>query len=192
MACGANPNPHPSIRRNLALFIIAPTRFFFIHKMPPKKGSKRPAAGASVAVASTNPKLSAETEEINAKLSAVDLLVAEMRSQLEGLMEPCMEEMRKEVAFFLMRLPSRVKSMKMSDFLRECGGDVQLLLEKERRAGKCVSWRVFFSCKSALEVPRRTQSFGVDPQPPPSHNPHSLPPFLLSPPPALQVGTHGC
>jgi hypothetical protein len=44
--------------------------------------------------------------------------------------------MRKEVGFFLMRLPSRVKAMKMSDFLRECGGDVQLLLEKERRAGK--------------------------------------------------------
>lgn len=111
--------------------------------MPPKKGAKRPAAGVVVPAPSANPKLSAETEEINAKLSAVDLLVAEMRSQLEGLMEPCMEEMRKEVAFFLMRLPSRVKSMKMSDFLRECGGDVQLLLEKERRAGKCVSWRAF-------------------------------------------------
>ena len=120
-------------------------------KMPPKKGSKRPAGGASVAVASTNPKLSAETEEINAKLSAVDLLVAEMRSQLEGLMEPCMEEMRKEVAFFLMRLPSRVKGMKMGDFLRECGGDVQVLLDKERKAGKCVA--VVFCCRGGGPQP---------------------------------------
>ena len=100
--------------------------------MPPKKGPKRP-AGGGVAT-----KLSAEAEEINAKLAAVDLLVAEMRSQLEAVMEPCLEDIRKEVAFFLMRLPSRVKSMKMSDFLRECGGDVQVLLEKERKAGKCV------------------------------------------------------
>lgn len=51
-------------------------------------------------------------------------------------MEPAIEEMRKEVGFLLMRLPTRVKAMRMSDFLRECGGDVALLAEKERRAGK--------------------------------------------------------
>jgi hypothetical protein len=61
-----------------------------------------------------------------------------MRSQLNAVMEPAIEEMRREVAFVLMRLPSRVKNMRMSDFLRECGGDVGLLVEKERKAGKCV------------------------------------------------------
>ena len=59
-----------------------------------------------------------------------------MRSQLNAVMEPAIEEMRREVAFVLMRLPSRVKNMRMSAFLRECGGDVSLLVEKERRAGK--------------------------------------------------------
>ena len=121
--------------------------------MPPKKAKKGGASSSSSdaaapaaapATAAPAPARSAEAIEIDAKLQAVDLLVAEMRSQLEAAMEPCMEEMRKEVAFFLMRLPSRVKSMKMSDFLREWGGDVQLLLEKERRAGKCVSWRALF------------------------------------------------
>jgi hypothetical protein len=116
--------------------------FYLFIKMPPRKGAKRPAGGGVGAV----PKLTAEAEEINSKLSAVDLLVAEMRSQLEAVMEPCLEDMRKEVAFFLMRLPSRVKNMRMSDFLRECGGDVQLLLEKERKAGKCV----FFSVCATL------------------------------------------
>ena len=94
--------------------------------MPPKKR----AAGV---------KVSAEDAEIDAKLAAIDLLVQEMRSQLEEAMEPAREEMRKEVALFLMRLPTRVKSMRMGDFLRECGGDVALLLDKERKATKCVS-----------------------------------------------------
>ena len=116
--------------------------------MPPKKrGAKAGAAGeAAPAAASASAGggggagscRSGEASEIDAKLHAVDLLVSEMRSQLESAMEPCMEAMRKEVAFFLMRLPSRVKSMRMGDFLRECGGDVQVLLDKERKAGKCV------------------------------------------------------
>ena len=93
--------------------------------MPPK-GKKRPAPV----------RVSADDAEIDAKLSAVDLLVSEMRSQLEAAMEPAIEEMRREVNFFLMRLPSRVKGMRMSDFMRECGGDVALLAEKERKAGK--------------------------------------------------------
>lgn len=97
--------------------------------MPPKKR-----AGAAA-------KVSAEDAEIDAKLATVDLLVQEMRSQLEAAMEPAREEMRKEVALFLMRLPSRVKGMRMGDFLRECGGDVALLLEKERKAVKCVRGR---------------------------------------------------
>jgi len=119
--------------------------------MPPKAGRKRPAAKGGAQ--------SADAAEIDAKLAAVDLLgargvgaraaavppphpapsppaVAEMRSQLEASMEPAIEEMRKEVGFLLMRLPTRVKAMRMSDFLRECGGDVALLAEKERRAGK--------------------------------------------------------
>lgn len=115
--------------------------------MPPKKRGAKAAAGAAEAGASASgPSASAsaahsgvrsaESIEIDSKLQAVDLLVAEMRSQLESAMEPCMEEMRKEVAFFLMRLPSRVKGMRMADFLRECGGDVQVLLDKERKAGK--------------------------------------------------------
>ena len=124
--------------------------------MPPKAGRKRPAAKGGAQ--------SADAAEIDAKLAAVDLLgarppraarrrravprrtrspppppraaVAEMRSQLEASMEPAIEEMRKEVGFLLMRLPTRVKAMRMSNFLRECGGDVALLAEKERRAGK--------------------------------------------------------
>lgn len=64
--------------------------------------------------------------------------VSEMRSQLNAAMEPAIEEIRREVAFVLMRLPSRVKNMRMTDFLRECGGDVALLAEKERKAGKYV------------------------------------------------------
>ena len=56
-----------------------------------------------------------------------------MRSQLNAVMEPAIEDMRREVAFVLMRLPSRVKSMRMSDFLRECGGDVALLADVTRR-----------------------------------------------------------
>jgi len=112
--------------------------------MPPAKGRKRPA-----------PK--ADTAEVDSKLAAVDLLgaararaacarapfsrpppspVSEMRSQLNAVMEPAIEDMRREVAFVLMRLPARVKAMRMSDFLRECGGDVALLAERERRAGK--------------------------------------------------------
>jgi hypothetical protein len=119
--------------------------------MPPKKRGAKAAAGAAEAGASASGPSAggsassssghsgvrtAESIEIDSKLLAVDLLVAEMRSQLESAMEPCMEEMRKEVAFFLMRLPSRVKGMRMADFLRECGGDVQVLLDKERKAGK--------------------------------------------------------
>ena len=69
--------------------------------MPPKKAAKRPASK------------DAFTVEVDSKLAAVDLLVAEMRSQLEAAMEPCLDEMRKEVGFFLMRLPSRVKGMRI-------------------------------------------------------------------------------
>ena len=129
--------------------------------MPPKKrGAKAGAAGEGVPAAASasaggggggGSSRSGEASEIDAKLHAVDLLVSEMRSQLESAMEPCMEAMRKEVAFFLMRLPSRVKSMRMGDFLRECGGDVQVLLDKERKAGKCVA--VVFCCSGGGRNP---------------------------------------
>jgi hypothetical protein len=62
-------------------------------------------------------------------LSAVD----SVRKDIESIFEPAVEEMRREVASMLIRLSSRVKGMKMADFLKECGGDVQALIAKDKR-----------------------------------------------------------
>lgn len=50
--------------------------------------------------------------------------------------EPAIEEMRREVASMLIRLSNRVKNMRMEDFLRESGGDVETLIAKEKRQQK--------------------------------------------------------
>ncbi len=52
------------------------------------------------------------------------------------MFEPAVEDTRREVSSMLLRLSSRVKGMRMADFLRECGGDVDALLARDRRAQK--------------------------------------------------------
>jgi hypothetical protein len=59
-----------------------------------------------------------------------------VRKDIEAVFEPAMEETRREVSSMLIRLSSRVKNMKMADFLRECGGDVDALIAKEKRQQK--------------------------------------------------------
>jgi hypothetical protein len=62
--------------------------------------------------------------------------VDSVQKDMEAVFEPAVEEMRREVSSMLLRLSSRVKGMRMADFLRECGGDVQALLAKDRRQQK--------------------------------------------------------
>ncbi len=59
--------------------------------------------------------------------------VDSIRKDVESVFEPAVEERRREVASMLTRLSSRVKGMRMADFLRECGGDVQALVNREKR-----------------------------------------------------------
>lgn len=78
-------------------------------------------------------------EYIDAAAYSYDILcvvVDQMKLELEEIMEPIISEMKKEVTSLLLRLPPRVKAMRMSDFLQECGGDVSLLLEKERKMAR--------------------------------------------------------
>ena len=78
----------------------------------------------------------AEDAEVNERLVAIDIWVDTARRELEQVFEPAVLEMRRVVAHLLNRLSSRVKAMRMQDFLRECAGDVQALLEKDRRQQK--------------------------------------------------------
>ena len=74
---------------------------------------------------------------MNEKLLQIDIWVDAARRELEAVIEAPLDEARREVALLLNRLPSRVKAMRMEDFLRESGGgDAQTLIAKDRRQQK--------------------------------------------------------
>lgn len=75
--------------------------------------------------------------------------VDHVRKELESTMEPAITEMRREIQSMLNRLGSKVKNMKMADFLRECGGDVQGFIEKDKRQAKCVR-RPHIRCSNVM------------------------------------------
>ncbi len=68
------------------------------------------------------------------------------------MFEPTLEDMRRDVASMLARLSSRVKNMPMADFLKECGGDVQALIAKDKRQTKFVWCRGPNGCRAALAL----------------------------------------
>jgi hypothetical protein len=70
-------------------------------------------------------------------LLKIDLWVDTVRRDIESLLEPAVLEIKREVQMLLNRLSTRVKTMRMQDFLKETsGGDVQSILAKDRRMQK--------------------------------------------------------
>jgi len=94
-------------------------------------------ASASAGAGAAAPSWRAEEAEVNEKLLQIDIWVDAARRELEAVIEAPLDEARREVAQLLLRLPSRVKAMRMEDFLRESGGgDAQALMAKDRRQQK--------------------------------------------------------
>jgi len=102
------------------------------------------AASSGAAAASSSTSTSdwrAEEAEVSERLLQIDIWVDAARKQLEAVIEAPLDEARRDVSFMLNRLPSRVKAMRMEDFLRESGGsgDVQALYAKDRKQQKRVA-----------------------------------------------------
>lgn len=46
--------------------------------------------------------------------------------------------MRRIVETAILRLPSKIKGMRMREFMTDYGGDAALVLEKDRKQSRCV------------------------------------------------------
>lgn len=60
-----------------------------------------------------------------------------MRASLEKNVEATISEMRRIVETAILRLPSKIKSMRMDKFMTEYGGDAALVLEQDRKQSRC-------------------------------------------------------
>lgn len=112
--------------------------------MPPSKKRKGGEAADSK-------KETAPTENEESELLKIDLWVDTIRRDIESLLEPSVLEIKREVQMLLNRLSTRVKTMRMQDFLKDTsGGDVQSILAKDRRLQKLARTTARHTTTSAI------------------------------------------
>jgi len=111
--------------------------------MPPSKKRKGGEADSK--------KETAPTENEESELLKIDLWVDTIRRDIESLLEPSVLEIKREVQMLLNRLSTRVKTMRMQDFLKDTsGGDVQSILAKDRRLQKLARTTARHTTTSAI------------------------------------------
>lgn len=111
--------------------------------MPPSKKRKGGEADSK--------KETAPTENEESELLKIDLWVDTVRRDIESLLEPSVLEIKREVQMLLNRLSTRVKTMRMQDFLKDTsGGDVQSILAKDRRLQKLARTTARHTTTSAI------------------------------------------
>lgn len=62
-----------------------------------------------------------------------------MRSEIESVLDSTLSEMRRVIEAAVLRLPARIRGMTMQQFISEYGGDVQVVLETDKKMSRCVS-----------------------------------------------------
>jgi hypothetical protein len=126
--------------------------------MPPSK--KRKGGGgevdlknensAQVSTATSSSQINNATNE-ESELLKIDLWVDTVRRDIESLLEPAVLEIKREVQMLLNRLSTRVKTMRMQDFLKDTsGGDVQSIIAKDRRMQKLARTTARHTTTSAI------------------------------------------
>lgn len=65
-------------------------------------------------------------------LRAVDAL----KEQIEGIITAPLDEMRRLISRHIMMMPKKIADMRMSDFLREGGGSLSAVLDKQKKDAK--------------------------------------------------------
>jgi len=127
--------------------------------MPPSKKRKggggevdlknENSAQVSTATSSSSQINNATNEE--SELLKIDLWVDTVRRDIESLLEPAVLEIKREVQMLLNRLSTRVKTMRMQDFLKDTsGGDVQSIIAKDRRMQKLARTTARHTTTSAI------------------------------------------
>ena len=59
-----------------------------------------------------------------------------MKSALENGVEVTISEMKRIVETAILLLPSKIKAMSMAEFMTDYGGDVAMVLEKDRKLSR--------------------------------------------------------
>lgn len=82
------------------------------------------------------PKKTPEELRIELELGETELRVDSMRGEIETQVDATVSEMRRIIEAAVLRLPQRIRSMTMREFMTECGGDVQVVLEKDKKMSR--------------------------------------------------------
>jgi Nbl1 / Borealin N terminal len=73
---------------------------------------------------------------LDIELGEIDLKVDEMKAAIEKTADATIAEMKRVVETAILKLPTKIKNMKMKEFMTEFKGEVAMVLEQDKKQNR--------------------------------------------------------